>query len=186
MFPFSFCPPFCSSFRDADGTGPFTATVDFGDGSPVQPLGLNGDGTFVLSHVYSAIGSDVVTVHVVDSAGLVGTSQFTVSVAQPTSGLGLVPDAFVTSLYHDVLGRAPESAGLRYWAGKLKARIRRPTVVKLFFTAPERRALVKHHVAPKISYGRALADADRAAHDVHSSRGHRGSFELPPHRHRVR
>ena len=152
------------SFQDATGTLPFTATVNYGDGSPVQPLSLNSDDTFGLNHVYSSVGNFIVTVSVADSTGLIGTGEFTVSVAEPTSGLGRVRDAFVAALYHDVIGRAPAYAGLHYWAGELKAGLRRPTITKLFFSSPERRSLVKQGVAPKISYGRALADADSAAH----------------------
>lgn len=151
------------SFADAGGTPPVSATVNYGDGSPMQPLAPNGDDIFDLSHVYSAVGNYVVTVRVEDSTGLVGSSQFTVSVALPSSGLGRVPDGFVTTLYRVVLDRAPSYAGLHYWSAKLKARVQRPTVVRLFFSSEERRSLVEQGTAPRVTYERALSAADRAA-----------------------
>src|SRR5262249_36468566 len=44
------------SFTDP-GPDSWTATVDYGDGSDLQPLALNPDGTFNLSHVYADNGS---------------------------------------------------------------------------------------------------------------------------------
>src|SRR5262249_50940454 len=44
------------SFTDP-GPDTWTATVDYGDGSGVQPLALNPDQTFTLSHTYTASGN---------------------------------------------------------------------------------------------------------------------------------
>ncbi|MGA2499100.1 MAG: PKD domain-containing protein, partial [Tepidisphaeraceae bacterium] len=55
-----------------------TATVDYGDGSGVQPLALNPNGTFALSHLYNDNGQYTVTVVV--SAGQVQSSTDTVQV----------------------------------------------------------------------------------------------------------
>ncbi len=60
------------------GNLPRTATVDYGDGGGVQPLALNQDGTFTLSHRYSDNGK--YTVSVVLSAGSVQDSPDTVVV----------------------------------------------------------------------------------------------------------
>jgi PKD repeat protein len=66
------------SFVDtADDT--WTATVDYGDGSGVQPLTLTGT-TFALGHTYSALGVFVVSVSVTDSLGAVGTATTQVEV----------------------------------------------------------------------------------------------------------
>jgi probable HAF family extracellular repeat protein len=157
------------SFQDATGTASFKATVNYGDGTPILPLPLNSDNTFNLSHVYGTLGNFTVTVSVSDANGLTGVSHFVVTVTQPSSSLGVVPDAFVTTLYREVLGRDAEYSGLRYWARELKAHLRRPIVVKLFFTSPERRSLVQQRVAPKITHSRALVDADRAARDARLS-----------------
>lgn len=151
------------SFQDGNAIGPFTATVDYGDGSQIQPLALNGDATFTLSHRYTSIGIHTITVRVTDANGLTGSSQVTVTVTEASSGLGAVPDAFVTTLYREVLGRFPEPAGLRFWAGKFVAHVQRPRIVRAFFASPERRLLVKQGLASKIAPHRVLADAKRAA-----------------------
>jgi len=80
------------------GTGSFTdpradtwtATVDYGDGSGVQPLTLNADKTFALSHRYAADGTYVVSVTVTDSDGDVGTGSRTITVnnVAPTADAG--------------------------------------------------------------------------------------------------
>ena len=58
----------------------YTATVNYGDGSPTLALNLTGT-TFVLSHNYQAlIASYKVTVTVTDSEGLSGSASTTVSV----------------------------------------------------------------------------------------------------------
>jgi spore coat protein A, manganese oxidase len=55
------------SFR-ASGAAPWTATVDYGDGSGVQPLALSGM-QFSLNHVYDEDGEYTVTVTVSDVLG---------------------------------------------------------------------------------------------------------------------
>ena len=52
------------SFSDSGANGPWTATVDYGDGSGVQPLVLNSDETFALEHLYLDSGSETITVTV--------------------------------------------------------------------------------------------------------------------------
>jgi VCBS repeat-containing protein len=68
----------------------FTATVDYGDGSGVQPLALNPDQTFALSHTYADNGNFTVTVKVTNQAGLSSRSRFTAAVsnAAPVVALG--------------------------------------------------------------------------------------------------
>jgi hypothetical protein len=51
------------SFSDPDA-GPWSATVDYGDGSGEQPLALNPDKSFALNHVYVENGNFTVTVAV--------------------------------------------------------------------------------------------------------------------------
>ncbi|HEX8701393.1 MAG TPA: choice-of-anchor A family protein [Myxococcaceae bacterium] len=67
------------SFADP-GADTWTATVDYGDGSGVQPLALNGK-AFTLSHVYADNGSYTVTITVRDDDGGVGTKTVRVDVA---------------------------------------------------------------------------------------------------------
>lgn len=83
------------SFTDP-GADTWSATVDYGDGSGVQPLALVGK-TFNLSHLYVDDGSYTVTVRVTDDDGGVGTDlvSLTVNNVAPTVDAG--PDASVTS-----------------------------------------------------------------------------------------
>jgi hypothetical protein len=65
------------SFIDP-GLDTWTGTVDYGDGSGVQPLSLKPDKTFNLYHKYSSSGSYTVTVTIKDDDG--GTGSDTVIV----------------------------------------------------------------------------------------------------------
>jgi HD-GYP domain-containing protein (c-di-GMP phosphodiesterase class II) len=69
------------SFTDPDLAGDtFTATVNYGDGSPTVPLTLTGT-TFVLAHNYRAlIAGYKITVTVTDGEGMSGSGSTTVSV----------------------------------------------------------------------------------------------------------
>ncbi|MGI6414698.1 MAG: PKD domain-containing protein [Thermoguttaceae bacterium] len=67
------------SFTDP-GADTWTATVDYGDGSGEQPLGLNPDKTFVLSHLYLNSGTYTVTVTVADDEGDLGSDTLAVTV----------------------------------------------------------------------------------------------------------
>ncbi len=72
--------PATGSFTDP-GTDTWTATVDYGDGSGVQPLTLTAK-TFGLSHVYGGVGSGpfTVTVTVADDDSAAGTAHASVTV----------------------------------------------------------------------------------------------------------
>jgi len=61
------------------GADTWSATVNYGDGSGVQPLTLSGK-AFSLSHVYADNGSYTVTVKVTDDDGGVGTDTAIVTV----------------------------------------------------------------------------------------------------------
>jgi len=79
------------SFTDP-GSDTWTATVDYGDGSGVQPLVLNSDKTFSLGHTYAGQGQFTVTVVVTDDDGGVGSDSLVVTVEGP-SNLPPVADA---------------------------------------------------------------------------------------------
>src|SRR5262249_26396970 len=64
------------------------------------------------------------------------------------SGFGKGPDAFVTSLYNGVLGRAPEPAGLSYWSKRFVSKVKPRTIATLFWGSRERRTLFNEHNAP--------------------------------------
>ncbi len=60
-------------FTDTGG-GPWTATVDYGDGSGRQPLPLSADKTFALGHTYATAGSFTASIEVTDATGMKGTA----------------------------------------------------------------------------------------------------------------
>ena len=67
------------SFIDPDDLA-WSATVDFGDGTPVQPLSLDGQ-SFRLRHTYARTGSFAATVSVADSRGAIGNAVVPIIVA---------------------------------------------------------------------------------------------------------
>ena len=73
------------SFTDP-GTddSPFTATVDYGDGSGPQPLTILAGDAFALSHIYLTSGEYTVTVAVTDKDGGIGADTATVTVSENT------------------------------------------------------------------------------------------------------
>ncbi|MDB5349626.1 MAG: cya 2 [Planctomycetota bacterium] len=88
------------SFADAAGDGPWTGTVDYGDGSGEQNLSASIDQvlrTFALSHVYTQPGLRNVTVTITDVETAHSTilqspaSQFTVNVYSPVQVGQLAP-----------------------------------------------------------------------------------------------
>ena len=68
------------TFTDPDAGDAWTATVNYGDGAGVQPLTLNPDKTFDLSHTYAENGDYAVTVTVMDSCDESDAGQFVVTV----------------------------------------------------------------------------------------------------------
>ncbi|MBK8000155.1 MAG: autotransporter-associated beta strand repeat-containing protein [Verrucomicrobia bacterium] len=81
------------SFTDAGVNDTWQATVDYGDGSGVQPLTLNPDKTFVLSHAYTNNGAFTVTVRVNDDDSGQGVDTLLVNVTEPAAApvLKIVP-----------------------------------------------------------------------------------------------
>jgi hypothetical protein len=93
------------SFTDP-GADTWTATVNYGDGSGSQPLTLNADKTFSLSHTYPDNGLYTVTVTVTDDDGGAGVDTVTVTVnnAPPTIPLSGAASVNEGSLYSLSLG----------------------------------------------------------------------------------
>jgi hypothetical protein len=164
----------------APGDGPWTATVDYGDGTGDAALPLNPDNTFLLSHTYSTPGTFVVTVVVGDGRGGVGRQSLSVTVTAVPSDSGPVPvpespkpsilpsgfgagrDAFVTELYRLHLGRDPEPKGHRYWARLLARGMKPMAVVRVIWSSREHRAAVRERHVPRVSLSRSYAQAIRA------------------------
>ena len=153
------------SYRDRNAAASVSATVDYGDGSPARPLALKRDGTFTLDHSYARPGVFTVTVRVRDQYGNSASGHLAVSVTAPppggplASGFGRDRDAFVATLYRELLGRAPEPQGLDFWSGRLAAGVRPLAVAVAIVTSAEHRELVSLNLVPRISLRRAFADA---------------------------
>jgi PKD repeat protein len=76
------------------GAGPWTATVDYGDGAGARPLPLHGQ-AFALAHTYPDNGTYAVTVTITDGHGVVGSAAFVVVVAEVAPVVQLGPDLTV-------------------------------------------------------------------------------------------
>lgn len=74
------------SFADAD-PDQWTATVDYGDGTGLHPLALNGH-AFTLGHTYTAAGTHTVNVTVQDNDGGTGSGTVTVTVLTAQQAIG--------------------------------------------------------------------------------------------------
>jgi hypothetical protein len=101
----------------------------------------------------------------------VRVNQLGQTVSPISSGFGTGRDAFVTTLYTEVLGRSPEPAGLSFWSGHLAARVKPKSVALAIWRSPEHRTLVNQHLAPPTTFQRSFADAIRAAHNATSKSG---------------
>ena len=66
-------------FSDSPSTS-WTASVDYGDGSGIQPLALKANKTFTLNHLYADSGLYTVTVTVTGEAGSTGSAVMQVTV----------------------------------------------------------------------------------------------------------
>src|SRR5262249_11379348 len=84
------------SFTDADSTS-WTATVDYGDGTGVRPLPLDGP-SFLLNHAYTSSGRYPIVVCITDDHGATSCGALAVVVAAPS------PFA-LPSCVHDVRGQ---------------------------------------------------------------------------------
>jgi len=82
------------SFTDP-GADTWTATVDYGDGSGVQPLTLTGK-TFALNHGYAQSGPYTITVVVTDKDGGMGTGTTALTVGNVAPVVNAGPDATLT------------------------------------------------------------------------------------------
>ena len=68
------------SISDPDQGEILSATVDYGDGSAIQPLVIAADGSLTLSHVFSTPGGRTVTITATDSFGLQAVDSLIVQV----------------------------------------------------------------------------------------------------------
>jgi ELWxxDGT repeat protein len=99
------------SFHDP-GSDTWVATVDYGDGSGLQPLALTGN-AFTLSHLYSDNGTYTITVAVTDDDGGGGSATLEVTVANvaPTPSIDVISATRLEGTQIDVTASATDPAG---------------------------------------------------------------------------
>jgi uncharacterized repeat protein (TIGR01451 family) len=95
----------------------FSATIDWGDGTTTSgSVSAAASGFQVTgSHTYATSGGETITVAVSD----VGGSSATITTSATVAASGTPHQQYVMAVYEDVLGRAPDSGGLAYWAQQL-------------------------------------------------------------------
>ena len=88
------------SITQSNATGPFTVTVNWGDGSANSTIAMASAGTIpVTAHTFAGSGSDTVTVTIVDSANDTSNSPtFTVTVAAPITTITVTPPVAQTAI----------------------------------------------------------------------------------------
>lgn len=94
--------PVTATFTDPDPGEHFTVTVNYGDGTGVQPLPYDATAnTISLSHVFSGSGDFTVTLTVTDSLGLSSTQSdlVTVGAVAPTVSLASTATAHTTAAF---------------------------------------------------------------------------------------
>jgi ELWxxDGT repeat protein len=81
------------SFSDQAADGPWTATVDYGDGAGPVALALNADNTFNLNHQYLEEGAFTITVSVTNAGNLTGSAsaRLTVNSVAPVAAITGAP-----------------------------------------------------------------------------------------------
>jgi hypothetical protein len=111
----------------------YTATITWGDGTPTTAavLVLSGNTLTVQgSHTYTTEGSFTVQVTVNDTAG------HSASVTTTASVFG-----YISSLYQEVLNRAPDTAGLAFWLGVEQTGVSRTLIAQAFLSSAEHRGI---------------------------------------------
>jgi hypothetical protein len=87
------------------------------------------------------------TQQVTTLSGFLGTPEYLA--AYPDT---LTPTQFVTRLYANLLGRAPEAAGLSYWTFLINIGVSKVFILNGFISSPEYDALMAHRVDANLLY----------------------------------
>lgn len=149
-----------ATLSDAGGLEPssgYTVTIDWGDGHS-SPGAVDGAGNVSGSHTYASAGTYSSTVTASDDGGQNAHATVIVSVSDPSpppcvpttpgaapsfSPTAASPNArWVQALYHDLLGRPADVAGLTAVTAALNGGATRDQVVLAFEAGAERRAVV--------------------------------------------
>jgi hypothetical protein len=149
-----------ASLGDAGGLEPgsdYTVTIDWGDGQASAGT-VDGAGNVSASHTYGSAGTYSVTVTATDDGGQSANATVIASisapspppcasaspsVAPPFTPTAASPNArWVQALYHDLLGRPADAAGLMAFTVALDGGATRDQVVVAFEAGAERRPLI--------------------------------------------
>jgi hypothetical protein len=149
--------------------------VNYGDGSGTSAVSVGVDGSLSLSHAYANTGSYQISVVASDGFGGTGTRTIEVNViatptptpaptstltpALPVSGLGAGRDAFVITLYRELLGEIPTIAELIAEARKLKNNAAYSKVGQSIHNSKPYKLLQRQHKGTNIPYPKAYHDA---------------------------
>lgn len=82
-------------------------------------------------------------------------------VTPPIGRLERARIAFVTTLYHELLGRDPEPQGLKYWVQRLAAGVPFVRIALAFWLSPEHRDLEREHRDTGVNLRTAFDDSVR-------------------------
>lgn len=148
-----------ATLQDAGGLEPaadYTVSINWGDGQS-SPGGVDGAGDVTGSHTYVSAGTYSVTVTVTDDGGQSASTTFTLTIslspppcvattsnpAPPFSPTAGSPDArWVQALYHDLLGRPADAAGLAAFTAALADGATRDELVVALEGDPDRPVIV--------------------------------------------
>ncbi len=129
------------------------ATVNYGDGTGTQPVTLDDDGTFVLSHFYARAGVFTVVVQATGNVGAIGTASFGVNsqvapvvtnAAVQLTGVALAlahssefDGRIVDQDYQLVLHRAAEAGARTFWVSQLQGGLSQQQLAAALLSSPE-------------------------------------------------
>ena len=149
-----------ATLDDSGGRGPgsqYTVQINWGDGQ-TSPGTVGAGGSISGSHTYAAAGTYAPGLTVTDDGGASASATATASISQPSlppcaaSKLAPAPPftpsggnanaRWVQAIYHDLLGRAPDSAALAYLTGELAQGATRTEVVSAVEGNPDRPVIV--------------------------------------------
>ncbi|HVA50216.1 MAG TPA: DUF4214 domain-containing protein [Pirellulales bacterium] len=105
-----------ATFSHGTGVEPasaFTASIDWGDGATAAGTVFESAGSYSVlgSHAYVAAGQYGMEVTISDDRRA--------TLLAGSAVIGTPHQLYVTAVYHDVLGRAPDAGGLTYWSNLL-------------------------------------------------------------------
>jgi hypothetical protein len=128
-----------ATFTDSAGpqaVGNYTATIDWGDGTPSSTGTITQNGTtFTVtgSHTFAEPGKFTINVIVSDKGGSSGS-------AKTSATIGSFAERLVAEIFEELLHRAVDAVGLGYWSGQVAINVPASQVVRGIQDSVEYRA----------------------------------------------